>query len=161
MESSSLRNPDLISLVVLTSPTLDLGSNSTCHLFRQSDSIAFRTVDPSVAFRGTPMAGVAEAIAGSAHRVVHLSDALRLALVYQLGGWYSDLDVVHLRPLSQLPHNSVSGDHRVRSEVFAGDYDGAVGNKLNNAIFHFERGHPYLGVCIKVTRYCCSISYCC
>ena len=42
---------------------------------------------------------------GSEHRKIHqhlfphFSDAIRMILIYRFGGWYSDLDVIFLRPL--------------------------------------------------------------
>ena len=42
---------------------------------------------------------VIRALEESPQLTVHLSDALRLALVYRYGGWYADIDTVMMKPL--------------------------------------------------------------
>ena len=68
-----------------------------------------------------------------------------MILVYKYGGWYSDVDVVFLRPLRGLS-NVISGDH-VSKENTA-----TVGSALNNAVFHFDAGHPYLKHCLDLFK---------
>lgn len=72
---------------------------------------------------------------------------MRLLLILEHGGWYSDLDMVFLREVSGL-RNVISGDHRTTAET-AADPGGSVGAALNNAAFHFDRGHPYVAACVR------------
>ncbi len=69
---------------------------------------------------------------------------LRLSLLYHYGGWFSDLDVVFLRPLSSLPHNCLSSGQIRKQKLFGSSYNGTIGRLVNGAIFHFDRGHVYL-----------------
>ena len=61
---------------------------------------------------------VLDRIAASRHPVVHLSDALRLAVVHDFGGWYADIDTVFLRPLTDFdadPNDLISTDGNIPS----------------------------------------------
>ena len=75
---------------------------------------------------------------------VNLSDAIRLVLIEKLGGWYSDLDMLFLKPIDKFK-NALGGD----------DFDeknqdpNYLGEKLSNAIFHFEKGHPFIQKSLK------------
>ncbi len=101
--------------------------------------------------------------------IFFFSDALRLMLVYKYGGWYSDLDMIHIRPIPDeinnnnmdksnkngkqvfVTRNCISGDHLQIVDLFERDgYDGSVGENLNNAIFRFDPGHAFLQACIEV-----------
>jgi lactosylceramide 4-alpha-galactosyltransferase len=58
----------------------------------------------------------------------HLSDVLRLWVLYKHGGVYLDFDVYLLRPLTGLAN-------------FASQEDG---KSINNAVMGFEKGHPVM-----------------
>ena len=60
--------------------------------------------------------------------VPHLSDALRFLTLSKYGGYYFDLDVIHLRPVTSY-----------RNFVVAED-----GDKLGSSVIHVDRGHPVI-----------------
>ena len=67
---------------------------------------------------------------------VHLSDAVRLALLHKLGGIYLDLDVIVLRPLHCL-HNTAG-------------YLTQLNNWIENGVLTFDRMHPFIHLYMKV-----------
>ena len=67
------------------------------------------------------------------YAVSHLSDALRFLTVYKFGGYYFDLDVVHIRPVDSY-QNFVAAEDRV---------------KVASAVFHFDRGHPLMRLVVE------------
>ena len=77
---------------------------------------------------------------------VNLSDAIRLVLIEKLGGWYSDLDMLFLKPIEQFK-NALGGDNF--NEKQADEDPNYLGEKLSNAIFHFEKGHPFIQKSLK------------
>ena len=75
------------------------------------------------------------------------SDAIRIMLIYKYGGWYSDLDMVILKPLTEF-QNVLSCDE-IPEDISEFPKD-LLGNKVSNAIFHFERNHIFLKKCIEI-----------
>ena len=75
---------------------------------------------------------------------VNLSDAIRLVLIEKLGGWYSDLDMLFLKPIDEFK-NALGGDNFDEKNKDP-NY---LGEKLSNAIFHFEKGHPFIQKSLK------------
>ena len=63
----------------------------------------------------------------------HLSDLLRLGLLWKLGGMYTDSDTVCLRSVEGL--NNVLGL--------------GAPNHVNHAIMHFHRHHPFIKRCME------------
>ena len=90
--------------IILTSSFLDLYDNSTCFLYMFSN-ISFFTIKLRDAFQDTPLDRFyqREEYRRSEHKTTHLSDALRYALVYKQGGFYSDLDTVTIRSIASIP----------------------------------------------------------
>ncbi|CAG0885606.1 unnamed protein product [Cyprideis torosa] len=76
---------------------------------------------------------MAEAWALSEYAVNHLSDALRLVLLYEHGGLYLDSDVIVMKSMSDV-HNAIGRQ----------DY-----KQLANGVMSFERGHPFLKEALK------------
>ena len=72
--------------------------------------------------------------------VVNLSDAIRLVLIEKIGGWYSDLDMLYLKPIDEFK-NVLGGDNYYEEKLKDKNY---LGQKLSNAIFHFDKGHPFI-----------------
>uniref|UniRef100_A0A131YY22 Lactosylceramide 4-alpha-galactosyltransferase n=1 Tax=Rhipicephalus appendiculatus TaxID=34631 RepID=A0A131YY22_RHIAP len=69
----------------------------------------------------------------SPFRVNHLSDALRLLVLWKYGGVYADMDVLTLKGFSEL-RNVVS------RELFP---------DVGNSVLVFDRGHPFLLRCLE------------
>ena len=95
--------------IILTSSFLDLYDNSTCFLYMFSN-ISFFTIKLRDAFQDTPLDRFyqREEYRRSEHKTTHLSDALRYALVYKQGGFYSDLDTVTIRSIAITSLSSLS-----------------------------------------------------
>lgn len=60
--------------------------------------------------------------------IAHLSDALRLHSLFKYGGYYSDLDMIQLQPITSLRNFVVE--------------EGT--GKLGSSIIHVEKGHPFI-----------------
>jgi mannosyltransferase OCH1-like enzyme len=73
---------------------------------------------------------------------------LRLILIHRFGGWYSDIDMVFLRPLDPSLRNVISGDHVEHTGMAEKPY--LIGTQVNNAIFNFDRGHKFLQICLHL-----------
>ena len=78
--------------------------------------------------------------------IVHHSDAIRIALIYKYGGWYSDLDMVFLKSIKNL-RNVLGSDYYNLPEFEDPDF---LGRQVSNAIFHFDKGHLFLDNCLKL-----------
>lgn len=61
-------------------------------------------------------------------RVRHRANIIRLALLYEFGGWWYDHDVIPLRPVNALPYPIVA----------------AHGDRMCNSFMGFPAGHPEL-----------------
>lgn len=67
---------------------------------------------------------------------VHLSDAVRVAIMYKQGGIYLDLDCIVLRPL-----------HCIRNTA---GYLSSLPSWVENGVLSFDRSHPFLNFLMKV-----------
>jgi lactosylceramide 4-alpha-galactosyltransferase len=65
--------------------------------------------------------------------VVHLSDALRLLTLFKFGGYYFDLDVIHIRPLGSLRNFFVAEDHEI----------------VGNDVLHADQGHVLIELALE------------
>ena len=74
------------------------------------------------------------------HWYSHETDLLRLLILYKFGGIYTDIDMIVVRELHDLPANVIGWESA---------------SNLNGAFLKFQRGHPYLHACIAhfSTRY--------
>jgi len=79
----------------------------------------------------------------SPKRIAHLSDALRLALVYKLGGWYADIDVIIVKSFADnFPLDPDTDKFYISSDQkhiwfpsTDGDGHEVIGGKLANGFF--------------------------
>eukprot|EP00095_Tigriopus_kingsejongensis_P006182 maker-scaffold191_size271209-snap-gene-1.30 protein:Tk06182 transcript:maker-scaffold191_size271209-snap-gene-1.30-mRNA-1 annotation:"lactosylceramide 4-alpha-" len=124
-------------IVVLTATHLDLTQNATCHLYHTypEDRLRFHHAVQDELFADSPLQPLYEE---GQFDATH-SDVL----IYKHGGWYSDLDVVFMKDIRGLS-NIITGDHHPRAEDYA-----SIGGALNNAIFHFDRKHPFVQACLE------------
>ena len=157
LESAS-RMSNLQVTVLLISSFLDLNENSSCYLFQQYPNIHFYTIDLQDAFQHTPLEKIIERkeFKTSQHKAIHLSDMLRLAIIYKNGGFYSDLDTVTIKDLSQF-HNIIGQtnmkdttlDYLSKLEHFStiigvDNLKNMSAKHLQNAEFKFEKNHKLL-----------------
>jgi len=135
---SAIQFSGLRVTLLLTSPTLDMSENSTCRFFSSlGEQMDVFKLDVSRATEATPLENLVRqgALQNSKWPVTHLSDAVRLALVFKLGGFYSDLDSVTIRSLVHIK-NSI-GATKINT-------DPATKHHLANGEFHFQKGHQLL-----------------
>ena len=160
---SALRYANISRVVVaLTSSNLHVTANNvTCQLYKKytNQGLIFRYVDTNSIFKNTKLETVHETntlelqttknqdggvgLSKELVAKVHYSDAIRLVLIYKYGGFYSDLDVIFLKSINQFK-NIVSCD-----DVSTQIKEKITGEKLTNAIFHFEAKHPFISSCIE------------
>ncbi len=104
IESAAIKSQLSQILIVMTSKVLELHlSNCTRNIYEKYPNVKFYTTTFGKVFNGT-------AIEGQERRYdptfkfakTKISDLLRMALVYKYGGFYSDLDIVTLKPLTGL-----------------------------------------------------------
>jgi lactosylceramide 4-alpha-galactosyltransferase len=90
--------------------------------------------DPSTFFSSTPLESWVDAnlswLKEGPYWYRHLTDLFCLAAIWKYGGWYLDTDFIVLKPFVSLRN------------CFA--YRTKDDESFNNAIFHFEAGHPFL-----------------
>ena len=144
LESAVTSSHLSVNIIFLTE-FVDLYDNSTCAIFKLLPSVSFFTIKLCDAFVNTPLHRFyqREEFRKSLFKSVHTSDALRIALIYKVGGFYSDLDTLTLGDLSGL--ENVIGATSMR---------GAEPHLANGA-FHLRRHHPLLWRTMEdiVTRY--------
>jgi len=123
--------------VFLLSDLLDLTDNSTCYLHQTLSNISFYKIDLQTIYENTPLQDWIKSnqFDESKIKVNHQSDALRLALIFKYGGFYSDLDMVTIQDLSTFK-NVIGGIRRNQQH----------GNlfHLASAVFQFEEKHLLL-----------------
>ena len=84
----------------------------------------------------------------------NFGDAIRMILVHRYGGWYSDLDMVFLRPLVSKggePLHNVAACDSVDYHLYddpASKFNFGIG--ISNAIFHNDAGHIFLKTAIQL-----------
>ena len=86
--------------------------------------------------------------------ILHFSDAIRIVLVHKYGGWYSDLDMVFLRPFTATKdreplNNVVASDdlHYAQYDIPSQKYN--FGKSVSNALFHNDAEHVFLKSAIR------------
>jgi lactosylceramide 4-alpha-galactosyltransferase len=133
IESAAKHNPDLIISVMSVKGIIkeDFGQA----LLQQYPNVKFELINVTEIFTDTPLYvwwinDRATKVDGY-FRTAHISDALRLALVYKHGGFYSDLDTIALRSFKTFYNDS----------AFFFERDSGT---MINSFFHLPPGHPFL-----------------
>ncbi|GFU96168.1 lactosylceramide 4-alpha-galactosyltransferase [Trichonephila clavipes] len=130
IESAAMHHPDRQVAVLMTSPEpLDLKNNFTGPISLLKNVKLLR-VDFGQLMFDTPLWHwyIKEKWKRSPFKVLHISDALRLVIIWKYGGLYLDLDVVVFQSLSIL-RNTTSTDN---------------GINVATALLAFDPGHPLL-----------------
>lgn len=133
IESASLHNPS-VRVFLLTTGQL----SPNCDYYKALSSLenfASLKLNLTDTFSNTPL--------DSWHRsrnwtegpysIEHLSDGIRLAVLWKHGGIYLDLDIIVLKELSELS-NSVMFE---------------VTGQLTNSVLYFDKAHPFIGEALK------------
>ncbi|GBM24986.1 Lactosylceramide 4-alpha-galactosyltransferase [Araneus ventricosus] len=130
VESAALHHPEWqVRVLFASSQPLNL-TNSFMELFTLFGNVRFLRMELDFIMPGTPLWYWYQkgSWRSSPHKIVHLSDAIRLCLLWKYGGIYLDTDVIVLRSLSKL-RNAVSFDS---------------GTNLGNSFLSFDRGQSLL-----------------
>jgi lactosylceramide 4-alpha-galactosyltransferase len=131
IESAAKHNPDALVIVKSVKATIQ-----NKNIFEQYPNIKYESLNSTEAFMDTPLYDwwYHNKVTKIDHyyRIAHVSDALRLALVYKYGGLYSDLDTIALKSFK--PFFNYSGF------FFAQDPP----KSLINSFFLARKQHPFL-----------------
>ena len=79
-----------------------------------------------------------EVVLNGPYSVVHISDILRLALLWKYGGYYADFDTLTVRSIEPLLKYPGVG------YLFEAEKD-----SMNNAVMNFPKQHPFISAAIK------------
>ena len=138
VESLALLNPDLTVHLLMTS---EVDSNApSMKALVEYNNIRIRRIDLGDYFSGTPLEQWYFCTTWNygPYAVSHLSDALRFLTLYKHGGYYFDLDIVHLKPVTSLYRNFIVAD--VGLEYLAA------------GAFHVDRKHPVIRMAVEEFR---------
>jgi len=138
---SAAKFSGLVPLVLFSSPLLDLSDNSTCQLYQSNLHISFFKLNITYVLLNTPLEAIELKLNHSKYLATHTSDAMRLALVFKYGGFYSDLDAIVLQDLTSL--KNIIGATKVN------DKSGTL-HHLANGEFTFEMKHQLLWETMKL-----------
>ncbi|CAB3377049.1 Hypothetical predicted protein [Cloeon dipterum] len=135
IEAVCLHNPRAHVFVVFPYPVMEINmerSPALVDLVAGKDNVHLVTVSSDEVVRGTPLEEVAESkLKLSPTPKEHLSDLLRLGLLWKLGGVYMDLDLITFKSVAPLA--------RLRNFVTADGVD-----QVNTAMCGFQPKHPFL-----------------
>ncbi|GIY40365.1 alpha-1,4-N-acetylglucosaminyltransferase [Caerostris extrusa] len=135
VESAAYHHPHMRAHVLFTSPEpLDLTDPYMARLVR-IPNVRLLRVEVGVLVSGTPLSHWYNKgrWRSSPYRALHMSDAMRLTVMWLFGGIYLDMDVVVLKSLSQL-HNTTTTDN---------------GLNVGFALLAFDPAHPLVGAAIR------------
>ena len=104
LESAALNSKLSLIAVLMTSKIVHLhASTCTRNLFKTYKNIQFFTIELADLFKSLPLEGVERKHDFSEpFAATKLSDLMRASVVYKYGGFYSDLDIVVLKDLTDL-----------------------------------------------------------
>ena len=130
VESLAHHNPNLTVHLLMTGRHLDLNSLTLGTLTTNYPNVKIAEIDLADYVAGTRLERwyFCSQWNRGWFAVPHLSDALRFLTLSKYGGYYFDLDVIHLRPVTSY-----------RNFVVAED-----GDKLGSSVIHVDRGHPVI-----------------
>ena len=77
----------------------------------------------------------------SPHRTAHLSNGLRLLMMYKYGGYYFDLDMIHIRPVTYYRNFVSSIKSSLVSSALHADYEHPL---MKKAVEHFVKDYKYI-----------------
>lgn len=130
VESLAYRNSNLTVHLIMTGQHLDLNSVTMKTLKENYPNVQITSINLGDYMIGTPLERWYFCTDWNRgwYAVPHLSDALRFLTLSKYGGYYFDLDVIQLRPVT--PY---------RNFVVAED-----GDKLGSSVIHVDYQHPII-----------------
>jgi lactosylceramide 4-alpha-galactosyltransferase len=144
VESLALHNPNLIVNVLFTDVKINTSLDTVQKLVENYANVQLISINVDEYMAGTLMEHWYQCTnwrRGSYH-VVNLSDALRLLTVYKFGGYYFDLDVIFVRPVTSYRNFVAAVDREI----------------VNNNVIHADAKHPFIELAIDdfVTNFRCN-----
>lgn len=135
IESAALHNPNANIFILSIRAMI----NDTSILFRTYSNVMWQRLVPADLFIDTPLWKwwLQGRVFTSIFKTAHLSDAVRLALLWKYGGFYSDLDTITIK--SYEPLLGYPG---------AGFLNGKAPS-LANGFLQFSRHHPFLDLVMR------------
>jgi Alpha 1,4-glycosyltransferase conserved region/Glycosyltransferase sugar-binding region containing DXD motif len=133
LESVKNVNPDLRLIVIFTKPAthLDLKENpALAQILSKTSNIHLATLDVSLILKNSVFNNITGRFNRSIAPLQHVSDALRIYIVWKVGGIYMDLDIVFVKNLTHLFDKNFTYS--------------ATTHIINNCLFGFSKGHPLL-----------------
>lgn len=139
VESLALLNPDLTVHLLMTSPAVDVTAPSMKAL-EEYNNIRISSIDLDRYFSSSPLEHWYFCTTWNygPYAVSHLSDALRFLTLYKYGGFYFDLDIIHLKSVTSSFRNFVVAD--VGKEYLAA------------GAFHADLKHPVVRLALEEFR---------
>ncbi|XP_063698158.1 alpha-1,4-N-acetylglucosaminyltransferase-like [Culicoides brevitarsis] len=131
VESAAIFHPNRTIFVIFTGPTYKNNSELIKILQENYPNIHFRSAIFENITNGSPLEGFTK-FRESTFLSVHVSDALRLVLLWKYGGLFLDLDIVVLKPFDALNENFVcrAANNRLQSGTL--DFSGkGIGKKVS------------------------------
>ena len=139
VESFARLNPTLTTYVLIVpkgGKQIDIKATTMKNLMENYKNVRIRKLHLDGYFAGTPLEQWYHCSDWNYGKfyTVHLSDILRLLTLFKYGGYYFDLDIIHLKPIEKGLHNFLA--HGIPSDK-SDPY-------FNNAAIHAEAQHPFL-----------------
>ncbi|XP_064485595.1 lactosylceramide 4-alpha-galactosyltransferase-like [Ornithodoros turicata] len=128
VESAAVHHPNItVKLLMTARPN---AASLYLRILRKIRNIRIGRIIPQAAFQNTSLESwyVSPSRLKSPFAVAHLSDALRLLLLWRHGGLYADTDVIVQRSMIDLRNVLGKQDH----------------HSLGNGVLVFDKGHPLL-----------------
>ena len=140
IESAARHNPNRKIFVLFASPTDSKVSNVALKSYA---NVHFLNVNLDAFVEKTPAKKFYQSgeLFTSKYLVEHMSDFLRLLVLYKYGGIYLDMDVVVQKNMDDLPANFLG------KEAYEGNNVGGVNGALLG--FQDEIGHKIIKLCLK------------
>ena len=135
VESLALQNPNLKVHVLFMDATINKSLVTLQKLVENYANVQFVSLDVGEYIAGTLIDHwyhCTDWRRGSYH-VNNLSNALRLLTVYKYGGYYFDLDIISVRPVTYYRNFVAAVDREI----------------VNNNAIHADQKHPFIEMAIK------------
>lgn len=143
VESLAYQNPNLTVFVLFIDTEINSSSTIAFQLANQYKNIHLISVKMDDYLAGTPLEHWYHCTdwRKGPHRVEHLSDGLRLLTIAKYGGYYFDLDIIHIRPTTFLRNffNAESQD-LIANGIIHADYGNPV---IQMAANQFAKDYMY------------------
>ena len=138
VESFARLNPNITVYVFLTpngEAEIDVKATTMHNLMENYSNIRFRKVHLDGFYAGTPLEQwyYCSDWNYSPFAFPHLSDSLRLVILFKYGGYYFDMEIMHLNPIEKEFRNFLVNEHPPE-----------IKSRYSHAAIHFEHNNPFV-----------------